>query len=41
LFDLEKDLHRHIHKENSILFPRASVLEAKLRGEPVDEPVRH
>lgn len=29
---LEMDLHRHIHKENSILFPRASALEAALRG---------
>jgi regulator of cell morphogenesis and NO signaling len=27
---LETDLHRHIHKENNILFPRAAVLEAAL-----------
>lgn len=27
LHDLERDLHRHIHKENSILFPRAQKLE--------------
>jgi regulator of cell morphogenesis and NO signaling len=27
---LEADLHRHIHKENNILFPRASELEAAL-----------
>jgi regulator of cell morphogenesis and NO signaling len=32
LADLEMDLHRHIHKENNILFPRASALEAALRG---------
>lgn len=29
---LEHDMHRHVHKENSILFPRASALEAKLAG---------
>ena len=28
LEDLEKDLHRHIHLENNILFPRAVELEA-------------
>jgi len=28
LAELEADLHRHIHKENSILFPRAIELEA-------------
>jgi len=28
--DLEQDLHVHIHKENSILFPRAIALEEKL-----------
>lgn len=33
LADLELDLHRHIHKENNILFPRASTLEASLQGE--------
>lgn len=27
---LEVDLHRHIHKENNILFPRAAALEAAL-----------
>jgi regulator of cell morphogenesis and NO signaling len=27
---LENDLHRHIHKENNILFPRAAALEATL-----------
>ena len=27
---LEADLHRHIHKENNILFPRAAQLEASL-----------
>lgn len=34
LFDglarLEADLHRHIHKENNILFPKAAALEAAL-----------
>lgn len=29
---LEADLHRHIHKENNILFPRAAALEARLLG---------
>ncbi len=28
---LETDLHQHIHKENSILFPRAAALESALR----------
>jgi len=27
---MEADLHRHIHKENNILFPRAAALEAAL-----------
>lgn len=27
---LERDLHRHIHKENNVLFPRALELEAQL-----------
>jgi regulator of cell morphogenesis and NO signaling len=31
LENLEQDMHRHIHKENSILFPRAIELETKLR----------
>ncbi len=30
LHELELDLHRHIHKENNILFPRALELEAAL-----------
>jgi regulator of cell morphogenesis and NO signaling len=29
---LEKDMHQHVHKENNILFPRASALEARLAG---------
>jgi regulator of cell morphogenesis and NO signaling len=29
---LEADLHRHIHKENNILFPRAAAMEATLAG---------
>lgn len=36
LFDslrqLEQDMHRHVHKENSILFPKAAEAEAKLAG---------
>ena len=32
---LEADLHRHIHKENNILFPKAVALEAAL-GRPGD-----
>jgi len=30
--DLEKDLHRHIHLENNVLFPRAIELEQKVFG---------
>lgn len=30
LRELESDLHRHIHKENNVLFPRASELAAEL-----------
>lgn len=30
LQDLEKDLHRHIHLENNVLFPAASELEKKV-----------
>jgi regulator of cell morphogenesis and NO signaling len=29
LSELERDLHRHIHLENNILFPRAVELEAQ------------
>lgn len=32
LAGLEADLHRHIHKENNVLFPKVSALEAALRG---------
>jgi regulator of cell morphogenesis and NO signaling len=32
LAELENDMHVHIHKENSILFPRAISLETALRG---------
>ncbi len=31
---LESDLHRHVHKENNVLFPRAIALEAQLTGAP-------
>jgi len=30
LEELEMDTHRHVHKENSILFPRAAQREAEL-----------
>ena len=30
LIDFEKDLHRHIHLENNILFPKAIKLEEEL-----------
>ena len=30
LRELEQDMHRHVHKENSILFPKAVQLEQKL-----------
>jgi regulator of cell morphogenesis and NO signaling len=32
LAELEADLHRHIHEENNILFPRARVAEEALQG---------
>jgi regulator of cell morphogenesis and NO signaling len=32
LADLEADMHRHVHKENNILFPRAGAVEAELRS---------
>lgn len=31
LSELERDMHRHVHKENSILFPRAAEVEQNLR----------
>lgn len=34
LEDLERDLHRHIHVENNILFPEAIQLERSLAEEP-------
>jgi len=34
LRELESDLHRHIHKENNLLFPRAAKLEASARERP-------
>jgi regulator of cell morphogenesis and NO signaling len=30
LAELERDLHRHVHEENNILFPRAAAAEARL-----------
>jgi regulator of cell morphogenesis and NO signaling len=32
LKEIELDMHRHVHKENSILFPRAIEAEARLAG---------
>lgn len=32
LAELERDMHRHVHKENSILFPKASAKEWELRA---------
>ena len=34
LRELEADLHRHIHKENNVLFPRASKLAEELNRVP-------
>lgn len=36
---LETDTHRHVHKENSILFPRAEAREAERSASPVAVPV--
>lgn len=36
LQELEHDLHRHIHKENNVLFPRASQLAAQLHDATLD-----
>ena len=33
---LEADLHRHIHKENEILFPKASEMEARLKASEME-----
>ncbi|MGH9505724.1 MAG: hypothetical protein ACRD13_02270, partial [Terriglobales bacterium] len=35
LAEFERDLHRHVHLENNILFPRALRLEEDLRRRPV------
>ncbi len=32
LSEFEDDLHRHIHLENNILFPKALALEKKLKN---------
>ncbi len=32
LAELERDMHRHVHKENSILFPKAAAREWQLRA---------
>lgn len=33
LEELEKDLHRHVHLENNVLFDQAIELETKVLGE--------
>lgn len=33
LEEFEEDLHRHVHLENNVLFPRASALETTLPGQ--------
>lgn len=38
LEDLEKDLHRHIHLENNVLFERAIEMEGKARGDVAAAP---
>ena len=35
LQELERDLHRHIHLENNVLFPQAIELEEKVLGEDI------
>ena len=30
----ERDLHRHVHLENNVLFPKAVELEARFSGRP-------
>jgi regulator of cell morphogenesis and NO signaling len=35
LQEFERDLHRHVHLENNILFPRALEMERTLQGETV------
>lgn len=37
LEELEKDLHRHIHLENNVLFPQAVELEEKVLGDKLTE----
>jgi regulator of cell morphogenesis and NO signaling len=41
LADLERDMHRHVHKENSILFPKAIEAEAAARGDRQAHGARH
>jgi regulator of cell morphogenesis and NO signaling len=36
LEQFERDLHRHVHLENNVLFPRAAAIEARLGGRSVD-----
>jgi regulator of cell morphogenesis and NO signaling len=34
LHEFERDLHRHVHLENNILFPKAIAFEEKLFATP-------
>jgi regulator of cell morphogenesis and NO signaling len=38
LYEIEQDLHRHVHKENNILFPRAERLARAHRAACGDRP---
>jgi regulator of cell morphogenesis and NO signaling len=40
LHELEQDLHRHIHKENNVLFPRAARIAAERSQEQATEGLR-
>lgn len=40
LRELEEDLHRHIHKENNVLFPHASRLVAGLGSKQINEGIQ-
>ena len=40
LEDLEKDLHRHIHLENNVLFPKAIEIEADIFVKDRESPWR-
>lgn len=39
LADFERDLHRHVHLENNVLFPRAATIEQQAEQEHDSNPV--